>query len=239
VSRTFLTGIVAAALLALPAHAMSKRLDPEREEYVSANGAFRLTVDPRPAGSACVGRLDRKTADGGWELAWEAPLRNPTALGTAAVSDSGRFVATFDDWDGRGYGPRVVVVYGPDGKAIRELSLLDLLTPAEIDALPRTAGSIYWGRRHHRFEGDERLVLRITSVPPDAARFEDLEYFPVTIHLPGARVLRGDTALAAIAEGKAFCAAIVAIAGDIERNGSCRREHGRAWCYVCLRSHRP
>lgn len=42
---------------------------------------------------------------------WTAPLSNRVAPVSALVSDSGRYVVTFDNWDQVGYGDDVVAVY--------------------------------------------------------------------------------------------------------------------------------
>jgi hypothetical protein len=212
-----LGALVLVALLAVPVHARLEKNARGPVEAVSADGAFRFTVAPTPAGQTA--RLERSAAAVGWETVWETSV--PFTPSHALVSDDGRYVATF----GWAYGPEAVAVYGPDGRIIHALSLLDFLTEDEILRLPLPA----WGRGH-RFDGDRlvlRAVLAAPGLPPRA-----WPSVGVSIHLPEVRVLRGDGSLEAIGAQLERC--------DGYRRAENRMRACRAggadveWCRICL-----
>jgi hypothetical protein len=60
------------------------------------------------------------------------------------VADSGRYVVTFDEWGRVGYGPNVVVIYGPDGEVIKKYALEGLLTEEEISQVTHGVSSRWW-----------------------------------------------------------------------------------------------
>ena len=75
---------------------------------------------------------------------WAQPLSNAVAPVEALVSDTGRYVVTFDNWHSLGYGPNVVVIYGAEGQLLRSFSLEDLLSEAELRLVFRTVSSRWW-----------------------------------------------------------------------------------------------
>jgi hypothetical protein len=212
-----LGALIVAALLALRADAGLVKDARGPVEAVSADGAFRFSVEPTAAGQAA--RLERKAPAGGWETVWETSV--PFTPSRALVSDDGRYVATF----GWAYGPEAVVVYGPDGRMIHALSLLDFLTEDEILRLPLPA----WGRRH-RFDGD-RLVLRVVFAAPGVPARE-WPSVDVSIHLPEVRVLRGDGSLEAIGAQLERCDGYRRAENQMR---ACRAGGADVeWCRICL-----
>lgn len=183
-------------------------LPPSVERYESANGSYRLTVTPRmlrdqlsyfedkvagkePAGqaqgeTATTARavLERRDAGGTWSQVWAAPLVNEVAPVRALVANDGRHVVTFDNWHSVGFGPDVVVIYGPDGQHIRALGLRDLLPQEYIRALPRSASSLHWGGEHRLSPDGTRLILAIVVPDDGEALFErDKESIEIGVDL--------------------------------------------------------
>jgi hypothetical protein len=185
--RIGLSLIIAAAFLAcgVRASADSWRL-PTPQKYYSANREYFLEVIPRepesqltgffrygaakkePAGSKpevensyCRGVFHRRKDDGRYEKVWERRLSNDVAPVNVLLSDGGQYVATFDNWQAVGMGDDVVVIYGPEGKLIKKLALSDIVP--RVSNLPRTAGSIFWGGKHHIDERSLQLVLKVLS----------------------------------------------------------------------------
>lgn len=163
-------------------------LPPRRLDVFSSTGAFSFTIlpreianpssyfkdldsgtEPQNAGqlkegrTSCAGILWKKTKNGHYTQSWSRTLVNNVSPTSALVSKSGDYVVTFDNWHAKGYGKDAVVIYGPGGKLVRELALNDIMSEAEVEALPRSVSSIWWGQEHH-FDADEKvLVLRIVS----------------------------------------------------------------------------
>lgn len=152
--------------------------------YESPKAAYRLIVmtagqaanfcpDARPpsplSGRAApqegVAATLEKREQGRWTSVWQRRLPNPVSPVNAAVSDQGQ-VATFDDWYGTGYGPRVVVLYDTAGQQIRQFGLSGFLPKAYVNALPRSVSSIPWGGGH-AFTSDGRKLRLQVSVPDD------------------------------------------------------------------------
>lgn len=178
----------------------------------SRDGAFRFVVTPRalksqldyyndavngiePRGQleggnrVCTGRLERKTNSGEYELVWERPLVNDVAPVEVLVANTGNYVVTFDDWVSAGQGPNVVVIYDRVGTLVRRLALSDFLSPAEIDRLPRSLSSTFWGDGHY-LSGDETvLVLRVVTEKTQRYRDPKAKFAEKRIDLQTGKVI--------------------------------------------------
>ncbi|HEV3468040.1 MAG TPA: TonB family protein [Pyrinomonadaceae bacterium] len=176
----FALGAMAAA-----AHADSWAL-PEKRTYYSPNKRFAFEVTPKKLESQLKyfsdkveGKPDAGAPEGSkgnrcqgaflvrrgnsYSRAAAFALVNEVAPVSALVADSGRYVITFDNWHAVGYGPDVVVIYRADGTLVRKLGLEDFLTEKDIETLPRSVSSIWWGGEHRLDEQAGHLVLRVVS----------------------------------------------------------------------------
>lgn len=167
--------------------------EPKVAVTASVNGAYRLTVTPRPisdqldffedkiagrepAGQAegqpdtATARLERRESDGSWSVVWDRSLVNDVAPVSVLVSDDGRYVVTFDNWSSVGFGDDVVVIYGNDGTLIRSMGLPEIVPSYFIDGFAQSVSSLNWRHRSTRIVGD-RLQLAIfePGVPFEAA----------------------------------------------------------------------
>lgn len=160
---------------------------PKQEKYYSPNKMFYLEVTPKKFESQSKRFKDRvegkegagdikeandngakgsfyvRGADGGYSKKWEYPLVNKVSPVSAAVSNKGEYVVTFDNWFRMGYGNDVVVIYRSNGALIKKFGLEDLLTKRDIEALPHSVSSIWWGGKHYLDEVNGLLVLKIIS----------------------------------------------------------------------------
>jgi hypothetical protein len=179
---------------------------PKTTVYSSASGDMRLTVTPRaiasplayfqdklkdkePAGqqddgaTRSMGRLERRSKEGGWEFVWDKPLVNEVAPVTALVPDSGQYVVTFDNWHSVGFGV-VVAIYGETGLPMKLFVLSDFLPADYIEALQHTVSSRLWSGKNRLSDDGSRIVLEIIepseqqSLPPK--NFVDLLMDPRT-----------------------------------------------------------
>lgn len=148
-------------------------LPARQTTYRSDNDAYRFKVLPgRPP--------DRKSPDampvrakgtlfasrrGGSGQRWEATLSNPIAPALAIVSNTGRHVATFDNWASVGYGGDVVVIIGEEGRTLYSYSLEEILDSAAIArTVTQTEGSRWWRAGDPAFDAsEENLVLPTTA----------------------------------------------------------------------------
>ncbi|WP_230635857.1 hypothetical protein [Sphingomonas sp. Leaf4] len=176
---------------------------PEVMTYPSANGRARMIVTPRDLdsqlayfedmvdGKATPGQREDgskaararvETIQGGqWRVVWDRPIPNGVAPVKAIVRDDGRYAATFDDWHGTGYGPNAVVLYGPDGKVVRRLSLGDVLPAFYVDALPHSVSSIDWRGVPRFSDNGSRIMLPI--VIPEHGYVRDARTVDLTIRV--------------------------------------------------------
>lgn len=173
--------LVGLAHLSPASHADSWE-SPHTAIYTSASKEYRFTTIPpgeksNPetdrAKSQCVGRLEQKQQDNTYKTVWEKPLSNKVSPVSALVCDSGKFVVTFDNWHSMGHGKNAVVVVGSEGKLIRELSLTDFLTPKEVNDLPHSVSSIWWGNGHTLDEKQGCVVLKVGGKDPFDARVQN------------------------------------------------------------------
>jgi len=109
----------------------------------SENGAFELVITPASNKGPTSAILRKKQGEFSTSL-WEARLVNKVAPVSAKVTDSGRYVVTFDEWHSVGEKP--VVIYGEGGRLIAELSLADL----NLERHPNISRSVssYWWDEH-------------------------------------------------------------------------------------------
>jgi TonB family protein len=202
-----------ALALAVGAAAGAARADswamPGKETYYSPNRRFAFEVTPkrlesqlkyfsdkvegRPDAGApeglkenpCTGALLVRRG-GSYFRRTEFTLVNEVSPVGALVADSGRYVVTFDNWHSVGYGPDVVVIYRADGTLVGKLGLEDLLTASDIETLPHSVSSIWWGGEHYLDEGAGHLVLRVVA-DGEAHRGEDGKYHDLRVSLATGR----------------------------------------------------
>lgn len=136
---------------------------PAEQDYYAVNDAYYLHVVPGDGSSPARGTLYHLFVGGGEEEVWSRDLENAVAPVTVLVSRDGRYVVTSDEWGGVGYGPNVVVIYGPGGELVRTFALEDLLTEEEVAAVPHTVSSRWWRGEHELDETKGVVVLRIIA----------------------------------------------------------------------------
>ena len=178
--------IVAGGLWVSPVDADSWTL-PKKQRYYSPNKKYLVEVTPKKLESQlkyfedkvnskedagaekglknnrAMGAFNVRGADGRYSKRYEFPLVNEVSPVVALVSSSGRYVVTFDNWHSVGYGDDVVVIYRSNGSLIKKYSLEDLLTEGDIETLPRSVSSIWWGGEHYIDEVHGHLVLQVIS----------------------------------------------------------------------------
>ncbi|MDZ4870188.1 MAG: hypothetical protein SGI91_22935 [Alphaproteobacteria bacterium] len=176
-------------------------LPPEVKSYLSANKAFRFTVTPRDiAGplpyfegkqrgddkpgqtpgskeTAPRGLLERAIGAARWKAVWTRDLVNDVSPVSALVSNTGNYVATFDNWHFMGFGDDAVVIYGPEGKLIRKFRLNDILPDYWVDALPRSVSSLDWSGEHTIDQPAGLLMLKIVVPTESQSPSRDTETF--------------------------------------------------------------
>jgi hypothetical protein len=194
-------------LLAISAAARADSwLPPETRTYVSADGAWRLTIKPRElsgaldffkdkladrpkaggfpgdAQASAIGRMEHRE-EGQWRTVWGRPLTNDVSPVDAMALSDGRAV-TFDNWHGMGYGDDVIAIYDAEGALVRRMGLSDFLPKEFIQALPHSVSSIQWrGEPQASVDGAQLIVPVVVPVAgqdgsPDSARpkFVDVRF---------------------------------------------------------------
>lgn len=219
--------IIVASFTPVPSCADSWAL-PTITTYTSCAGQTRITIIPRnlesqlsyfddkvgevdPAGQKkggspfAMARLER-LLNKRWQLVWESRIANEVAPVQAIVRDDGSYTVTFDDWHSVGYGPNVVVIYGPGGRRIRALALSDVVPPDYIKALPHSVSSIHW-RGKPRFSPDGHRVIIPVTIPSEDSK-SDSKKIDIAIDLADGRVSPLDRAAwqAALEKGSAVLA---------------------------------
>ena len=176
---------------------------PKKEKYYSPNKKYYLEVTPKKlesqlryfedkvegrdnAGAVkeikdnrAKGAFYARRADGAYSKKWEFPLVNEVSPVSALVASNGGYLATFDNWHSAGYGDDVVVIYRANGTLVKKFGLEDLLTEGDIETLPRSVSSIWWGGEHYIDEPNGLLVLKIVSNHKmsweDGAKFHEMK----------------------------------------------------------------
>jgi hypothetical protein len=152
---------------------------PVTATYVAGNGRFAVTIVPKPLEIGPEGLqlpAPSRPAPGGRASAFfytlgrhgrpalvrRFDLVDEVVPTNALVSEDGRFLVTFDSWN-RADGKDAVVIYRTDGSLVRSLSLEDILSGSDIEALVRWAegGRPRWREGQLIDESETLLVLRI------------------------------------------------------------------------------
>lgn len=179
---------------------------PKAETYFSQDRHVRFTVTPRAiagplayfqgkidgekragqrAGNAqsfVRGVLERQQDDGHWSVVWDRALVNDVSPVSALVTNSARYVVTFDNWHSMGSGDNVVVIYGPEGSLVRAMALSDFLPDYYIEALPRTVSSLWWSGKHQFSAPEDHVILKVV-IPSDAGPFDEHTTIDVPVQL--------------------------------------------------------
>lgn len=210
--KTALSIVIILLMVTLPCsvEADSWRL-PEKQKYDSPNKRYYLEVTPKKLESQlsyfqdkvvgkerasalkeaknnhAKGQFCVRSTFGGCSLKWNFPLVNEVAPVSAIVSNNGDYFVTFDNWHGVGYGNDVVVIYKSDGSLIKKFGLNDILTDGDIEVLPHSVSSIWWGGKHYIDEATGNLILKVVSNGQDTwtgkAEFLELKIELATGHL--------------------------------------------------------
>ncbi len=138
-------------------------LAPTEQDYYAVNEAYYLHVVPGDGAKHARGTLYHLFVGGGEEEVWSRDLENAVAPVTVLVSGDGRYVVTSDDWGGVGYGPNVVVIYGPEGELVCTFALEDLLTEGEIALVPHSTSSRWWRGEHELDETNDVVILKVIA----------------------------------------------------------------------------
>ena len=109
-----------------------------------------------PTGPSATAELYRRASDRSYRLAWTISLVNPVAPIDLFLTDRG-YLVTLDNWHNMGYG-KISVFYAPDGNLVRGHALDDLFSAAEIEALPRSASSIWWRKQTAYVRTDQQSL---------------------------------------------------------------------------------
>ncbi len=136
---------------------------PEPQRICSSNKDYCLEIIPGDSMQQCEGILSAKGEKGEYHQIWARDLANAISPVTALVSDDGDYVVTFDNWYRIGWGNDVVVIYGANGTLIKRYGLADILSEDEIEKIPRTVASRWWGGEHVIDEEKKTLILKVVS----------------------------------------------------------------------------
>lgn len=161
------------------------RFPPYVQTFQSTNEAVRVTIYPRaftnvrdylddkicgrePAGRPRGSKektaravVQRQSKDRTWTRVWAAPLLNEVSPAAAAVTNDGRYLVTFDNWDWIGDNHNVLVFYGARGRPIRSLTLTDFLPDNYVSALLRSPSSPDWRGHSYFSEDGTKLILEV------------------------------------------------------------------------------
>ncbi len=152
------------------------------------NGNENAGADKKSKKNYCRGIFYSRNAGGGLRKLWETKLVNEVSPVTILVSDQGDYVVTFDNWHGVGYGDDVVAIYDASaGTLINKFGLSAFLTNSDIDNLPASVSSIWWGGEHSIDIEKRQLVLQVSM---GKRKFEkDADFFEVRAELSTGRIL--------------------------------------------------
>lgn len=138
---------------------------PEPTRYYSSNKIYCFEVIPKrlKEDNYCKGALYKIDEKGNYHQLWIIRLSNEASPVSVIVSNNGSYIVTFDNWHSVGFGDDVVVIYGSDGRLIKKFGLEDIISDEEINRIPRSISSRWWGGKHYLDEKRGVLILKIVS----------------------------------------------------------------------------
>jgi hypothetical protein len=169
-------------------------VDPRTEYFRSANGQYRVVLDPYPEEAAVLGRrptlahdmggnpsgdlvtLQRVGANGSWQTVWSR-----FAIGSdfgghperAIVRSDGQFVVTVGNYIATGSTGNEVVIYDQTGRVIRSFSLIDLTSQLYFEVAPRSISSIQWLAPQDASLDQRQNMLLLPIADPSPSRPPD------------------------------------------------------------------
>ena len=113
------------------------------EDFYSSDRAFRLRLDPRPAGLRIT--LAKRGVSPVYVSQWSTTAFRPPMFPTAGfVTTDGRFAAVVVGYLPRSATHSAVGIFGPTGSLVRSYSLADLFSAQELPRLARSVSGIPW-----------------------------------------------------------------------------------------------
>ncbi len=148
---------------------------PKISKFFSPNKQYKLILKPNPTSNwSKVFSNDDNTkeeyfSDGelleliigpAYLHKWKVRLVNSYSPVSAIISNTGKYVVTFDNWHHVGYGDNVVVIYGAQGKLLFKYALEDILTDKEIkNSVPHTVSSRWWHKGEHKLNHEGKHYI--------------------------------------------------------------------------------
>ncbi|NPV00359.1 MAG: hypothetical protein HPY53_03150 [Brevinematales bacterium] len=117
---------------------------PKAEKFYSANSNYCLLVQPSDGDTPCKGTLYQTGYKAGLLTVWSAKLVNPVSPVKALVTDNGKYVVTFDDWENPGTTDNMIVIYGTDGKLIKKYKINDFINNKLLENLTELEDGYLW-----------------------------------------------------------------------------------------------
>lgn len=166
-----------------------KRLESQLSYFNDkVDGKENAGADKEAKNNYCRGIFYSRSAGGGLKKLWEIKLVNEVSPVSVLVSDQGDYVVTFDNWHGVGYGDDVVAIYeASGGSLVRKFGLSDFLTDSDINNLPASVSSIWWGGEHFIDKDKRQLVLRVSK--GKGADEKEAEFFQIRADLTTGKIL--------------------------------------------------
>lgn len=215
ISRMWKLGVLLVGASIAHATFADSWLPAATKQYVSADGAWRLTVEPRritsplnyfkdevdgkerPGGvpgssqASATGTMERRV-DGAWERVWQRPLRNEVTPVDAMVLPGGSAM-TLDNWHRMGIGKDAVVLYDAQGTVLAAYALTDFLPTDYVRALPHSVSSLHWRGEAKALPDGRRISVPVVVPSQDDADLlhdERAEFVPVIFDLLAGKVER-------------------------------------------------
>jgi hypothetical protein len=188
-------------------------VDPRTQFQTSANGLYRVVLDPYSDEAAAAGRtptLERDSGDGPrgdlvtlqrseeggrWRTIWSRYAPGADFGGypeQALVSNNGHYVVIVGNYVGDDSSSNEVVIYNRNGRITRSLSLVEITSQFYFDLAPRSTSSVQWlGLQPVALSRQEDTVL-LPIADPGYPAAEDREVeWPDTFYIQPIRLSDG------------------------------------------------
>jgi TonB family protein len=137
----------------------------EVSKTYSPNKKYYLEIIPKGCNnndSICCGKFYALDNRYNYQLKWTHNLLNAIAPSRVILSDSGEYVVTLNEWTADTNGDHILVIYGPGGELIKNLSLDDIIKSDKIKEMLSSNKRKWWVDKLYSI--NDKDVLEIQSV---------------------------------------------------------------------------
>ncbi len=137
----------------------------------SPNRKYCLEIIPKGCegnDSTCLGRFYALDNQYNYQLVWSRNILNTVSPSRAIVSNDGDYVVTMNEWTMGDNSDKILVVYGPGGKLIRNFTLNEIAGKDEIDSMKLSDNRRWWREKIYSLKDSNIFTIQTVVKTSDS-----------------------------------------------------------------------